>query len=115
MIARTWHGRVPAAKADAYHAYLRRTGLPDYRATPGNRGVLVFRRTEADVTHFVLTTLWESVEAIRRFAGDDYTQARYYAEDDDYLLEREPLVIHHDVVTLVLEPTDVQSSELAVP
>jgi heme-degrading monooxygenase HmoA len=111
MIARTWHGRVPTAKADAYHAYLRRTGLPDYRATPGNRGVLVFRRTEADVTHFVLTTLWDSVEAIRRFAGDDYTQARYYAEDDDYLLEREALVIHHDVVTLVLEPTDVQSSD----
>ncbi len=98
MIARTWHGRVPAAKADLYYAYLRRTGLPDYAATPGNRGVLVFRRTEGEVTHFVLTTLWDSVDAIRSFAGDDYERARYYPEDDDYLLEREPLVTHYEVL-----------------
>jgi heme-degrading monooxygenase HmoA len=98
MIARTWHGRVPAAKAEAYHAYLRRTGLADYQATPGNRGVLVLRRTEGDVTHFVLITFWDSLDAIRRFAGDDYARARYYPEDDEYLLEREPMVTHDDVV-----------------
>jgi heme-degrading monooxygenase HmoA len=98
MIARTWHGRVPSAKADLYYVYFRRTGLPDYAATPGNRGVLVFRRTEGDVTHFVLTTLWDSVDAIRSFAGDDYERARYYPEDDDYLLEREPLVTHYEVL-----------------
>jgi heme-degrading monooxygenase HmoA len=98
VIARAWHGRVPTVKADAYHAYLRRTGLPDYLSTPGNRGVLVFRRTEDSVTHFVLTTFWDSVEAIRRFAGDDHTRARYYPEDDDYLLEREPFVTHYEVL-----------------
>jgi heme-degrading monooxygenase HmoA len=98
MIARTWHGRVPATKADAYEAYLRRTGLADLAATPGNRGLLVLRRTDGDATHFVLTSLWDSVEAIQRFAGDDYTRARYYDEDDDFLLEREPLVTHYDVV-----------------
>ena len=102
MIARTWHGRVPAAKADLYHAYLLRTGLPDYAATPGNRGVLVFRRTEGDVTHFVLTTLWDSLEAIRGFAGDDVEQARYYPEDDEYLLEREPFVTHYEVLMATL-------------
>ena len=98
MIARTWHGRVPAAKADAYHAYLLRTGLADYRATPGNRGVYVFRRVEGDVAHFVLTTLWESLDAVRAFAGADYERARYYPEDDAYLLEREPTVAHYEVL-----------------
>jgi heme-degrading monooxygenase HmoA len=98
MIARVWHGRVPANKADAYYQYLERTGLADYRRTPGNRGVFVFRRNEADVTHFVLTTLWESYDAIRAFAGAEYEQARYYAEDDDYLLEREPHVNHYEVL-----------------
>jgi heme-degrading monooxygenase HmoA len=98
MIARTWHGRVPAAKAEEYFSYLQRTGLSDYATTAGNRGVMVFRRTEADVTHFVLTTFWDSVDAIRRFAGDDYERARYYPEDDDFLLEREPLVTHYDVL-----------------
>lgn len=98
MIARTWHGRVPASKADAYHAYLQNTGLSDYQATPGNCGLFVFRRTDGDITHFVLTTLWDSVEAIRRFAGDDYVRARYYPEDDDFLLEQEPFVTHYEVL-----------------
>jgi heme-degrading monooxygenase HmoA len=102
MIARTWQGRVPAAKGDAYHAYLRRTGLADYAATPGYRGVLVLRRTEGDVTHFVLTTLWDSLAAIRRFAGDDVERAKYYDGDDDFLLEREPFVVHHDVLETAL-------------
>jgi heme-degrading monooxygenase HmoA len=98
VIARIWHGRVPAAKADDYFAYLQRTGLADYRATPGCSGVLVLRRTEDDTTHFTITTLWESFEAIRRFAGDDPERARYYPEDDAYLLEREERVRHEDVL-----------------
>jgi heme-degrading monooxygenase HmoA len=99
MIARSWHGRVPTNKADAYYAYLLRTGLSDYRATPGNRGVYVLRRTEDDVTHFLLITFWDSFDAIRAFAGPDYEQARYYPEDDEYLLEREPLVTHYEVLS----------------
>ena len=101
MIARTWHGRVPAARTDDYHAYLLRTGVPDYKATPGNRGVFIFRRTEAEVTHYVLTTLWESYDAIRGFAGAEFDRARYYPEDDDYLLEREPFVVHYEVLATI--------------
>ena len=98
MIARSWHGRVPSSKAEAYYAYLLRTGLSDYRTTPGNGGVYVFRRNEGAITHYLLTTLWESYDAIRAFAGSDYERARYYPEDDDYLLDREPFVTHYDVL-----------------
>lgn len=98
MIARTWHGRVPATQADAYQAYILRTGLGDYTSTPGNQGVHVLRRTDGDVTHFLLLTFWDSIDAIQAFAGPDYEQARYYPEDDDYLLEREPLVTHYEVL-----------------
>lgn len=98
MIARTWHGRVPAAKADAYYDYLLRTGLTDYQATRGNRGMLVLRRIEGEVAHFTLTSFWESVEAITAFAGHPIDTARYYPEDDDYLLEREPFVMHQEVL-----------------
>jgi len=97
MIARLWHGRVAAAKADAYEAYLQRTGIPDYVATPGNRGAWVLRRLEGEVTHFLLITFWDSLAAIEQFAGSPVDRARYYPEDDDYLLEREPNVIHYDV------------------
>jgi heme-degrading monooxygenase HmoA len=99
MIARQWHGRVPAERADAYYEYLLRTGLPDYRWTPGNHGVYVFRRQEGGVAHFLLTTLWDSLESIRAFAGDDIGRARYYPEDTDYLLELEPTVTHFQVLS----------------
>ncbi len=98
MIARNWHGRVPVAQADAYLAYLQRTGIPDYQRTPGNRGVFVFRRIEGGEAHFLLTSLWESLDAIRAFAGDDLERARYYPEDTAYLLELEPKVTHYEVL-----------------
>jgi len=97
VIARTWHGRVPAAKGAAYLAFLERVALPDYKGTPGNRGVQILMRTEADVTHFLLVTFWDSFDAIRAFAGDEVARARYYPEDKDFLLEFEPFVTHYDV------------------
>ena len=98
MIARIWHGRVPASKSDAYYAYLLQTGVPEYAATPGNQGVQILRRTEDAVTHFLLLTLWDSVAAIKRFAGEDYARARYYPADNEFLLERETRVQHFDVL-----------------
>ncbi|MGH2737832.1 MAG: antibiotic biosynthesis monooxygenase family protein [Actinomycetota bacterium] len=98
MIARMWRGRTPAEKADDYHAYLRATGLNEYAETPGNRGVYVLRRTEGDVAEFLLVSLWESMYAVRAFAGDDPERAVYYPEDDEYLLEREPTVSHYEVL-----------------
>lgn len=99
MIARTWHGRVPADRADEYYEYLLRTGVPGYRGTPGNKGVYVFRRREGEVTHFLLTSLWDSLASIRAFAGDEIERARYYPEDTAFLLELEPTVTHYDVLS----------------
>lgn len=97
MIARLWHGMVPEDRGDAYLDYLNRTGVPDYQATPGNRGVQVLRRTEDGRTHFLLVSLWESWDAIRAFAGDDVERARYYPVDEEFLLELEPRVTHYEV------------------
>jgi heme-degrading monooxygenase HmoA len=98
LIARSWHGRVPASEAEKYYAYLQRTGLADYQRTPGNKGLVVQRWVEGEVAHFLLTTFWDSIDAIKQFAGEDYRVARYYPEDDDFLLEREPFVIHAEVL-----------------
>jgi len=98
LIARLWHGAVPATKGDDYAAYLRRTGVTECRATPGNRGVEVLRRTVGDETHFLFISFWDSMDAIRIFAGDDVERAHYYPEDRDYLLELEPTVTHYEVL-----------------
>jgi heme-degrading monooxygenase HmoA len=97
MIARQWHGAVLAERADAYLRYLEKTGIPDLKATAGNRGVFVLTRREGKVAHFVFLSLWESLDAIRAFAGDDVEKARYYPEDRDFLLELEPTVTHYEV------------------
>jgi heme-degrading monooxygenase HmoA len=98
MIARTWAGATRAEDADAYLEYLHATGLAAYRATPGNRGVLALRRVQGDRADFLLVTLWESRDAIRRFAGDDIEQAVFYAEDERFLIARDEQVDHYEVV-----------------
>ena len=102
MIARVWEGAVASGRGDAYAAYLDRTGVRDCRATPGNRGVLVLRHDAADRTEFVFISLWESMDAIRRFAGNDVDRARYYDEDRDFLLSLEPTVRHYDASPALL-------------
>jgi heme-degrading monooxygenase HmoA len=96
MIMRVWRGRVPAEKGDAYLEMLQRTGLPEYAHTPGNKGVWCFRKDHDNVAEFLLATRWESVEAIKRFAGEDYERAKYYPEDDTFLLEKEPFARHFE-------------------
>ena len=90
MIARFWHGTTKASKGDAYLRFLEESGIKGYRETEGNRGVYVFRRTEGDRTHFLLLSLWDSLDAVRTFAGPAIERAVYYPEDKDFLLEFEP-------------------------
>ena len=97
MIARTWHGVTPAAKADEYLDLMLAVAVPDYKAILGNRGVTVMRRIEGDLAHFLLLTLWDSEGAIRQFAGEEIERAKYYDFDADYLLELEPTVTHYQV------------------
>lgn len=98
MIARIWHGVTAAAKSDGYLDYLNETGVPDYRATEGNRGVYVLRRTEGDRAHFLTVSFWESMEGIEGFAGSEPEKARYYPGDEEYLLDFEPGVEHYRAV-----------------
>jgi heme-degrading monooxygenase HmoA len=97
MIARIWHGMVPVSKADEYLKLMRAIALSEYRATPGNRGVWCLHRPEGDVTHFEMLTFWDDSDAIKRFAGEDYSLAKYYDFDSDYLLEMEARVRHYEV------------------
>ena len=98
MIARTWRGFTTAADAEAYLEYLHRTGLAEYRATVGNRGVMALRRVRGERAEFLLLTLWESPEAVQRFAGAEPCRAVFYPEDARYLVEADEHVDHFEVV-----------------
>ena len=94
MVARVWQGVTPETKSDRYLAYLEKTGVKNCLATGGNRGVYVLRRIGGGRAEFLFISLWESVEAIRAFAGEDIDKAVYYPEDREFLLEMEPRVRH---------------------
>lgn len=98
MIARIWRGATKAEDAATYLDYLDETGFTQYRATPGNQGVLALRRVVDGRAEFLLLTLWESEEAIRRFAGDDPEQAVFYPQDERFLIEKGEHVDHFEVV-----------------
>jgi heme-degrading monooxygenase HmoA len=96
MIARIWKGVVKRADADAYADYIRETGFAEYAETPGNAGAWMLRRDEEGRTEFITLSFWESVDAIRRFAGDDIEAAVLYPEDERYLIG-ESTIIHYQV------------------
>jgi heme-degrading monooxygenase HmoA len=98
MILRIWRGWIAADRADEYAEYVERTGLAEYRAITGNRGCQLVTRDVGDDRCEVMTlSWWDSLDVIRTFAGDDIEVAKFYPEDDDYLLDREP-VAHHYIV-----------------
>ena len=98
MIARRWHGRVPAAKAEEYLQLTKDVGLADYRSVPGYIDSWCFHRREGDIVHVETLSFWEDLDAIRRFAGDPLTKAKYYDFDPEFLFELEPEVLHFEVI-----------------
>jgi heme-degrading monooxygenase HmoA len=77
---------------------LLKTGLRDYEKIEGNKDVFLFKKDEEGITHFYTFSLWDNIECIKNFAGEDYHLAKYYPEDKNYLIELEPLVVHYKVL-----------------
>lgn len=96
-ILREWRGVIRKTERDAYVAYIRGTGIADYRNTPGNLGALMaVNDLDAERTEVVTLSLWSSWDAIRAFAGESPELSRYYPEDDRFLLERPRTVKHYE-------------------
>lgn len=98
MIARIWQGRIRAADVAEYGRYIAATGLSDYRATPGNCGAQMLTRIDGEIAHVITLSFWDDIESIRAFAGNDVTRARYYPEDERFLLDFAQRVEHYDVL-----------------
>lgn len=84
-IARVWRGRTARACADEYEAYNYEVGINPLIAKA--MGVQTFREDRADESEFVTISYWESVEAMRRFAGGDPAQIHHLPRDAEFLIE----------------------------
>ena len=76
---------------------MKKRAAPDYGSVDGLQEFFFTRRDEGDVSHFLLITVWDTLEAVKKFAGDDPSVAKYYPEDDKFLLEKEDHSLNHQV------------------
>jgi len=97
VIARVWRGATRAEDAEEYARYVEQTGMESARRLPGSRGTLVLRRVEGDRAEFETVLLFDSLDDIRAFAGDDIDVAVFFPEDDRYLIDRELTARHFEV------------------
>jgi antibiotic biosynthesis monooxygenase (ABM) superfamily enzyme len=97
VIARVWRGATLAEHAAEYAAYLEETGMAGARTLAGARGTLVLRRERAGYAEFETILLFDSLENVKAFAGDDLDLAVFFEQDDKYLVERDMEVRHYEV------------------
>jgi heme-degrading monooxygenase HmoA len=97
MIARVWRGVIRDDDVTEYVRYVGDTGINDYRSTPGNVGAWILHRSIGGRTEILTFSLWENMEAVKAFAGEEPSVAVYYPDDDRFLIERTAAVDHYEV------------------
>ena len=98
MIARLWHGWTSPENADGYEAFLRTKMLPSIHNVPGYLGADLLRREDGDEIAFVTITRFESLDAVRTFAGEDYEQAVVEPEARALLSHFDERSAHYEVL-----------------
>jgi heme-degrading monooxygenase HmoA len=102
MIIRAWRGRASTQRSDDYPAHFRRAVVPDLRSVPGFLGAHLSQRRDGDSVEFLVLTRWESMKAIRAFAGPDVDKAVIEPGAIAALDDFDATVRHYDVLEEVL-------------
>lgn len=98
MIARVWRGSAFPEKADDYVRHLELSVLPELRQIHGFQGVQLLRQDSAETVEFIVLTFWESMDDIRKFAGEDAEVAVVAPAAQAMFREYDPRVQHFEVV-----------------
>jgi heme-degrading monooxygenase HmoA len=98
MIIREWRGRAAPGKAEDYPAHFRRTVLPELRGNTGFCGAYLSQRRTSGYIEFLVLTRWQSMEAIRAFAGADPERAVVEPGAVTALIDFDADVRHYEVL-----------------
>ena len=101
-IARTWHGKVPAARSEEYTAYISEA-ITKFRGIQGNRGYQLMRETIGEETHFTVISYWDARASIQGYAGADIRKTHNLPRDPEFLIDLEPTVKNYDLVVQSLD------------
>jgi hypothetical protein len=97
MIARHWRGWTEVQNADAYEELLKEKVLPALNGIQGYRGGYILRSDGQQEVEFVVVNLFDSLEAVKLFAGPDYAVPVFEPEAKLLLSRIEPIAMHYDV------------------
>ena len=98
MIIREWRGRAATASGEAYPEHFRASVLPELLQVPGFLGAHLSRRQLEDRIEFLVLTRWQSIEAIRGFAGSNISKAVVEPAAVAALLDFDASVQHYEVI-----------------
>jgi heme-degrading monooxygenase HmoA len=102
MVIREWRGRASPSREDAYPKHFHEHVLPALRQMPGFSGAYLSRRTFGDKIEFLVLTQWQSMDAIRGFAGKDVDKAIVEPGAVAALVDFDLDVHHYEVIESVL-------------
>jgi heme-degrading monooxygenase HmoA len=97
MIARVWKGWTKPEDADAYEKLLQEVVYPQLKELPGYMGGYILRNELKDETEFIAFNLFESIEAVKAFAGAEYDVPVFEPEARRLLSKVEPVARHYEV------------------
>jgi heme-degrading monooxygenase HmoA len=97
MIARMWRGWTKPGDAAGYEEVFNTIVLPHLHSLSGCKQAFLFRRELGDEVEFVVLSMFESIEAVKTFAGEDYEAAVISDEAREVLKHFDPRVIHYDI------------------
>jgi heme-degrading monooxygenase HmoA len=98
MISRHWKGVCRRERADAYIHHLRSETFPALTTIAGFVRASILRRDVRDGIEFQIVTVWESLDAIKAFAGEDAEVAVVPSVARAMMVEFEPRATHYEVV-----------------
>lgn len=98
MLIRAWRGVAAVAEAQAYPRHLLQSVRPQLERLAGFRGLYLLRRRDGDEMEFLVLTLWDSMDAVRAFAGEHPEVAVVESEARAALLRFDERVTHYEVV-----------------
>ena len=96
MIARHWRGWTKSQNADSYEELLTTKVIPQLRGIAGYRGGYILRNDAAAESEFVVLNFFDSLEALRKFAGPNYTAPVFEPEAKALLSRFEPAANHYE-------------------
>ena len=98
MIGRLWHGYTKPEDADAYQQLLLTKILPGIHRVKGYQGSQLLRRENESEVEFITLTLWDSLDSIREFAGEDYEVGVVPADARKLLTRFDERSIHYESI-----------------